>query len=116
MSFNYSPLSASATTLITKFGRQLTYTRTTKGAYDSATGTTSDTTSTFQKYGCVFDYSETEVNGGTILQGDRRVLSEPHEYQVNDTVSIDSKDYRVISISENKPAGTLLSVNLQVRA
>lgn len=116
MSFNYTGLQSSATALIQKFGRQLTFTRTTKGAYSAATGKTSDTTATFQKYCCVFDYSAAEVNNSTILQGDRRVLSEPHEYQVNDSVSIDSKAYRVISISENKPAGTLLSVDLQVRA
>lgn len=116
MSFNYAGLQSSATALIQKFGRQLTFTRTIKGSYAPASGTTSDTTATFDKYCCVFDYSAAEVNNGTILQGDRRVLSEPHEYQVNDSVSIDSKVYRVISISENKPAGTLMSVDLQVRA
>lgn len=116
MAFNYSPLSTSATTLITKFGKQLTFTRTTKGAYDPNTGQTSDSTSTFDKYCCVFEYADNEITNTTIQQGDRRLLAEPHEFAINDSVSIDSIDYRIISISENKPAETLLSVNLQVRA
>lgn len=116
MSYSYTGLQTTATALLTKFGRQLTFTRTTKGAYSAASGTTSDTTATFDKYCCVFDYSASEINNGTIQQGDRRILSEAHEYELNDTVSLDSKVYRVISISENKPAGTLLSVDLQVRA
>jgi len=116
MSFNYTGLQSSAKALLEKFGRQLTFTRTTKGAYSASSGQTSDSTSTFQKYCCVFDYLASEVNGGTIQQGDRRILSEAHEYEINDEVSLDSKTYRVISIVENKPAGTLLSVDLQVRS
>lgn len=116
MSFNYTGLRSSATALLTKFGRQLTFTRTTKGSFSASTGKTTDTTATFQKYCCVFDYLASEVNGGTIQQGDRRILSEAHEYQLNDSVSLDNKVYRVVSISENKPAGTLMSVDLQVRS
>ena len=116
MTFSYDSLEKTATALLKKFGRELTFTRTAKGAYSTNTGTTSDTASTFSKYCCVFDYSATEVNGGTILQGDRRILSEEYIYLVNDSVSLDGKVYRVISISENKPAGQMVSVDLQVRA
>tara|TARA_R110000823_G_scaffold203197_2_gene334053 strand:+ start:1247 stop:1597 length:351 start_codon:yes stop_codon:yes gene_type:complete len=116
MTFAYGSLATKAATLITKFGRQLTFTRTTKGAYNTVTGTKADTTSVFSNYGCVFDYVASEVNGSTILQGDRRILSEPYSYLVNDSVSLDGKVYVVVSISENKPADTLLSVDLQVRA
>ena len=116
MSYSYTGLQSTATALLTKFGRQLTFTRTTKGSFSAATGKTSDSTATFDKYCCVFDYSANEVNNGTIQQGDRRILSEAYAYELNDTVSLDGKVYRVIGISENKPAGTLLSVDLQVRA
>lgn len=116
MAFNYTPLQSSATALIQRFGKQLTFTRVTKGAYDPNTGQTSDSSATYTKYACVFDYSNTEVNDTTILQGDRRLLAEAGDYEVNDTVSIDSKDYRIISISENKPSDTQMSVNIQVRA
>jgi len=56
------------------------------------------------------------VNDTTILQGDRRLLAETGDYEVNDTVSIASKVYRIISISENQPSDTQMSVNIQVRA
>lgn len=115
MSFNYAPLQASATALLTKFGRQYTFTRTTRGTYDPATGQTSNTASTFAKYGCLFDYSDRDSAGLTIEAGDRRMLAEGHSYEVGDTVSIDGDIYRVISISQNQPAGTALVSNLQVR-
>lgn len=116
MAFNYTPLQSSATALIQRFGKQLTFTRVTKGAYDPNTGQTSDSSSTYQKHACVFDYSNAEVNDTTILQGDRRLLAEAGDYEVNDTVSIASKVYRIISISENQPSDTQMSVNIQVRA
>jgi hypothetical protein len=115
MSYNYVPLKASAATLLTKFGRQYTFTRTTEGAYNAGTGTTTNTTSTFQKYACLFDYSDSDSAGLTVEAGDRRMLAEGHSYEVGDTVSIDGGTYRVISISQNQPAGTALVSNLQVR-
>lgn len=115
MSFNYTALSESATDLIKRFGRSLTFTRTTKGAYDPATGTTSDTSTTFSKYACVFDYSNADSAGLTIEAGDRRLLAEYYAYEVGDAVALDGEVYRVVSVSENRPASTGLSVNLQVR-
>lgn len=115
MSFNYVPLQQSASRLIQKFGQQLTFTRTTKGAYNPATGTTSDSSSTFSKYACIFDYSNTDTAGLTIEAGDRRLLAEFYDYEVGDTVSIGNEVYRVISVSANQPASTGLTVNLQVR-
>jgi hypothetical protein len=93
----------------------LTFTRTTKGAYDPNTGTTSDTSSTFQKYACVFDYTDSERADSRIELGDRRVLAEGHAYKINDLVSIDSEDYRIISISNIQPSSTIVACNLQVR-
>ena len=115
MTFSYGSLATKATSLIKNFGRELTFTRTSKGTYNPNSGPTTDTSSTFSKFCCVFDYSDTETNGTTIQQGDRRLLSEPFTYQLNDTVSIDSEVFRVINVTENKPAATLLSVDLQVR-
>lgn len=115
MTFSYGSLATKATSLIKNFGRELTFTRTSKGTYNPNTGTTTDSSSTFSKFCCVFDYNDAETNGTTIQQGDRRLLSEPFTYEVNDTVSIDSEVFRIISVLENKPATTLLSVDLQVR-
>ena len=115
MTFNYTALQTSAGTLLQNFGRQLTFTRTTDGSYDPNTGTTSPTTSTYTKYGCVFDYTDAERGESNIETGDRRVLAEGHTYQVGDTVSLDSEVYRIISISNIQPAATIVACNLQVR-
>ena len=115
MSFNYTALQNSAGALLQKFGRQLTFTRTADGAYDATTGKKTQTTSTFTKYACVFDYSAEEIALDNIEVGDRRVLAEGHSYQVGDTVSLDSQTYRVVAVSNIQPAGTVLACNLQVR-
>lgn len=115
MSYNYTPLTQSATRMITKFGAQYTFTRVAKGAYSAATGTTTDTTTTYQKYACLFDYSDTDLADGAILQGDRRMLAEGHSYQVGDTVVVGSQTYRIISISDVGPGGSVVASNLQIR-
>lgn len=115
MSFNYSSLADSASSLLQKFGRQYTFTRVTKGTFNPATGQAAETSSTFTKYGCLFDYSDRDSAGQTIQAGDRRMLAEGYEYEVGDTVSVDGDIYRVISVSQNKPSGTSLVANLQVR-
>jgi len=115
MSYNYTPLQSSAGRMIEKFGQSYTFTRVTDGAYNPATGKTSTSSATYTKNACVFDYSEADLAEGTILRGDRRLLVESGEYQVGDTVAIGSDVYRVVSVAEIKPAGTVVAANLQVR-
>lgn len=115
MSFNYAPLATTATNLLTKFGQELTFTRTSKGSYDPGTGTTTDTTSTFTKNGVLFDYRDADIGDQTVLAGDRRLVSEAHTYEVGDTVAIGSDVYRVISVSTNQPGDTALVSELQIR-
>jgi len=115
MSYDYSGLQSTASELIQRFGRKLTFTRTTDGSYDPDTGTSTTTDTTYEKYACVFDYSDAEIDGTNILVGDRRLLAEQHTYKIDDMVSIDSESFRIISINENRPSTKLLTVNLQVR-
>ena len=115
MSFDYGALETKADALIEAFGKELTFTRTTEGAFDPATGKTTNTTSTFNKFACVFNYDETEVNGQSVLQSDRRLLAQGHTYEIGDTVVLDSETYRVVAIKPTRPADTTLAVNLQVR-
>lgn len=115
MSFNYAPLASTASALLQKFGQQLTFTRTTRGAYNPVTGQASESTTTFTKYACIFDYSEADSGGLTIEAGDRRLLAEAGDYQVGDTVAIDGSIYRVMNVSISQPAATGLSATLQVR-
>jgi len=115
MAFNYDRMQAAAGQLLQRFGQQLTFTRTTQGAYDPNTGQPSTSTSTFEKYCCVFDYTDQERADQTIQEGDRRVLAEAGDYEVGDKVSIDSETYRVVRVSESSPSSTIVSVTLQVR-
>lgn len=115
MSFDYAPLAATATSLLTKFGQELTFTRTTKGSFNPGTGTTSDTTSTFIKNCVLFDYRDGDIDGQTILSGDRRAVAEAYAYEVGDTVEIGDDVFRVVSISTNQPGDTALVNELQIR-
>ena len=101
--------------MIEKFGTQYTFTRVTKGAYDPTTGQTSDTTTTFTGYACLFDYADSDLADGTILQGDRRMLAESGAYEIGDTVVVGSDTFRIINISDIGPSGTVVASNLQIR-
>jgi len=114
--YNYSPITKSAEALITRFGEEFTFTRTTDGAYNPATGSVAQTTATFKKYACVFDYTDADRAGQTVLQGDRRMLAEGHSYEINDTVVINSDIFKVINVDEIRPNGSdIVAANLQVR-
>lgn len=101
--------------MIAKFGTQYTFTRVTKGAYNPATGQTSDTASTFTGYACLFDYTDSDRADGSVLQGDRRMLADAGTYEVGDTVLVGSETYRIIAISDIGPGGTVVASNLQIR-
>jgi len=115
MSYDYTGITNSATDLITRFGKSYTFTRTVNGGYNPATGTTSPSTTTFEKYACVFNYTDQDRADGTILANDRRMLVESGVYQVGDQVAIGSDAYQVISVSEIAPSGEVVAANLQVR-
>ena len=114
--YNYSPITKSAEALITRFGEEFTFTRTTDGAYNPATGAKAQTTSTFKKYACEFDYNNADRAGETVTENDRRMLVEGHDFHVGDTVVIGSDTFKVINISEIRPNGSdVVAANLQVR-
>ena len=115
MSYSYLGVKSTATDLLKKFGRQFTFTRKTDGSYNPNTGSSSTSSSTYQRYGAVFNYSDSERGEGTVQEGDRRILAEGHTYQIGDTVSIESENYRIISISNIQPGDTIVACNLQVR-
>lgn len=115
MSFNYTSLQNSASDLLEKFGRLLTFTRVTDGTFNPETGSKTQTEETYQKYACVFDYTAQEIALDNIEVGDRRLLAEGHTYEVGDTVVLDSQSYRVVAVSNVQPAGTIIACNLQVR-
>lgn len=68
---------ATALRLLTKYGKTLTYTGVTQGAYDPATGSTSTTETVLQMKGLVEDYQR-QADGaafvnGLVLEGDKKI-------------------------------------------
>lgn len=116
MSYNYVPLQSTATRLIEKFGRDLTFARQTQGAYNPATGQTSNTSSTFTKKCVVSDFSDmSNTTQGVEVMGDVKLLALNGNYVVDDTVTIDGSVYRVVDVKEIKPSETQMYCELRVR-
>ena len=115
MTYDYGPITESATRLITEYGKEYTFTRTTDGTYNPATGTASTTTETFAKNALVLEYNARDLANGAILRGDRRMLAEAYSFEVGDKVDIASDTYQVVNVSETAPGGDIIVTNLQVR-
>jgi len=113
--FDYEKMQATALKMLKRFGEEYTFTRTTDGAYNPATGKTSQSTSNFSKFCAIFDYNDRERTLESIQAGDRRVVAEQYSYQIGDKVSINSESYRVVSVEEINPSGTKVLSTLQVR-
>lgn len=114
----YTGLQSTAASLLTSYGRSLTFTRTTPGAYNPATGTTGAGTATeYTGYGAVLEYRNREVDGERILQGDRKIILQnvSTEPNINDVVPIDSESYTVLGVMSLNPAGTNVIYTLHVR-
>lgn len=96
-----SELAASAKTLIADFGYALTLTRVTSASYNSATGTNTQTTSSFSVVGAVTNYTENEIDGVTILSDDRKIIMQSGVAvpQVNDTVTGFYGTMRIVSVN-----------------
>ena len=113
--FDYTDLQSTATRLIEEYGQALTFTRTTEGSYNPATGqTTSDTSTEFTKNAAVFDYKTHEMVGA-VESGDKKLIAEDYAYEVSDTVTIDGDLYRVMEVKRMKPGDTSLAYELRVR-
>lgn len=111
-------MAAVALELITEFGEAVTFTRTTEGAYNSATGTTaSATTSNFAGVAVPQNYDSEEIDGTNILQSDLRLITNAvaTRPEPQDQVSIDSVLYRVINVSRITVNSNDVAYELQVR-
>ena len=115
MSFNYASLKNTADALLTKFGEILTFTRTAQGVYDPITGTTSNTTSTFDKLAVALEYSDQDIADGSIERGDRKLIAEAYGYEIGDTVVINGTSFTVVNVSITSPSDTVVVATLQIR-
>ncbi len=117
MSF-YANLAATARRLLTQFGTDVTLTRTTTGEYDPATGSASQTTTTYTGKGARFDYTQREIDGTMIRVGDQRVYLEVDGFvmpQTGDTLTLGGRVYQVVAARSVDPALTAVLYDVQVR-
>lgn len=116
-----SDLSSQVLTILTQFGRSVTLRHIVAGTYDPTTGTTTGDTSTdYVLTGALVGYKDYEVNGTSVLAGDRRCFLAAKNMtvvpNVGDTVIVGTATYSVINFQTQELSGTVLAYALQVRA
>lgn len=117
--FNYTKSAATALSLLTKFGEDVTVTRVTTGTYDPSTGANAVTTSTAMVKGVVLDFGAgtSMVGGNMVTAGDKRLLLEAAAApDMNDRFTANGMTYAPVSIGEVNPAGTVVLFDIHVRA
>lgn len=115
---NWNDLLLVADEIIDDFGQSIVITKTTTGSYDVETGTVTSTSQIVSAKGVVFDYGERDVNGSTILRGDKRLYvqaSSTNSLTTHDTITFGGKEYAIINVKTTNPAGTNLVYDVQVR-
>ena len=96
---NYSKLRETAAKLIKANGKAITLTRTVQGAYDPASGGTTDTTTTVIGNGVLLRYSNRDIDGTNVLSSDRKMIYAGQVPEVNDRYNLE----RVVSIETLDP-------------
>lgn len=118
---SYEQNAATATKLLTKFGKSVTLRQSSAPVYDETTSSTAAAvvTDTVLK-GAVFDLAEgvTSIRGTMVAAGDRQIYLEAKSGVVPkpDDQLIDGLDvYQVVSVGELNPAGVPVMYTLHVR-
>jgi hypothetical protein len=112
--FDYSRSKDTAYRLINRFGQELTFTREVGEAYDPSTGTVSTTTESYSADAVWLNYRNDEIDDSIVLQGDARVLVAA-SVEVDDRVTFEGDEWRVVIARPLNPAGIELYTEAQVR-
>ena len=100
-------------------GRRVVLVRKEAGSYDPDTGGTTTTTHEFEGVGRVGSYRDSQIDGVSVLRGDRRVTFQPDDSALvpaaGDMVTIDDVTWRVIFSQARELSGEWFSYTLQVR-
>ena len=115
---DYSALVLEVDEIIAEFGQPITIKTTTIGEYDPITGVVNNTTTNVIAKGVLFDYGEKDINGTTILKGDKKLYITANgvsSITTNDSISIGTTDYHITSVTQTNPAGTNLLWEVSVR-
>lgn len=121
MTYDYTGLKDTASRLVQDKGQTVIYKRI-SSAYNTATGSTTKTTTTYSLVAVVLDYSMAIKSKADSLVkvNDRKVLVAAKDLAVtpttNDLITIGGVDYTVIAVPKiYNPGGTALLYELHVR-
>lgn len=112
--FDYSASKSLADRLLNQFGASLTFTRQSGETFDPTTGTTTASEESFSRDVVWLDYDNDEIDGSIVQRGDARLLIQG-EVKVDDRVTRNGEQWRVLTASPLQPASTLIYTEAQVR-
>jgi len=119
MAFNYTKSAATAKKLLTNFGQDLTFTKASvSGGQDQFGNPLPGTTElTVTGKGVALEYKRAEIDGTNIVMGDQKLILEAtaDAPEIEMTVPIQGKTFRVMDVMPLEPAGTTVIYTLQVR-
>lgn len=114
----YDNLAATSKKLLTKYGRDVVIAAITQGAYDPATSTAAPTSTSKTVKGVLFDINAgiTLIQGTLVEVGDKRLLVESSGAPtIQDKVTVGDAIYRILSVTEINPGGTVVLYDLHLR-
>jgi len=116
VSFNYPATAATATRLLERFGAAATLKRQSGTAYDPATGTSTQTYTSYATTAAVFDYAQKYIDGTLVKQGDQLAYCAPAVTpEQGDRFTWNGVDYSVIAVKAVSPAGVPVLYEVQIR-
>ena len=113
----YDKLQNTASSMLTKYGQNLTLTREVETDFNPTTGAKSQDLFTFTGHGASFDYQSSEIDGELVQTGDIKLLLEKTTTApaINDSVRIDNVNYRVMDVKKASPGGTVVFYTCRLR-
>ena len=116
MSF-YSDLADIGVATLSEYGQPMSVRKMSSGSYDPATGAPSITYADFPCFGFIYDYADREINGTSVLAGDRRIIISPPGIEVapGDLIVFGGMEYKVVLPKPVNPAGETVIIDVQVR-
>lgn len=115
----YDDAAQSANEALLELGVAATITKYAQGEYNRDTGGYTSTPTEYPVQAVVFPYSDRLIDGTTVLRGDERAYIAPAgapDIKATDTLTIGGRVWTVINAKTLAPAGTVVLIELQVRA
>lgn len=112
--FNYSGMASTASSLISRFGQDHTFTRYTD-VFDPDSGANVRTSTNYTAKAVKSNFTKMEMNDQTIQKDDIKLICDVNTYAVGDSVSINSQTYTVLDVNPIEPGSLALAYILQVR-